>query len=64
MQDQDKPELSTFEVAVELNLSPPTVRMLAVSGQLRAWRFGKVYKFSREAVQQFKQSRELRPVAA
>ena len=59
-----KPELSTGDVASELGLSQPTVRALVQSGQLSAWRFGRVLRFSREAVESFKRAQEVRPQAA
>jgi excisionase family DNA binding protein len=59
----EKPQLSTFEVARELSLSAPTVRSLVKSGALRAWRFGKCFKFSRAAVEEYKQRQEISPLA-
>lgn len=56
--------LSTFEVAHELGISPPTVRELAKSGQLRARRIGKLFKVTRADLDTFKQTCEARARAA
>ncbi len=58
-----KPELSSFEAAQMLGVSVPTVRAFAERGQLPAWRIGKSYKFSRQAIDEFL-NRSARPLAA
>lgn len=56
--------LSTRQVAAELSISPPTVRSLVKSGQLRARRIGKLFKISRADLDAFKHACEQRAVAA
>lgn len=60
---QYKPELGTFEVARLIGVSVPTVRAFAERGELQAWRIGKCYRFSREAVEDFLK-RSARPAVA
>lgn len=61
--DQERPELSTGDVAREIGVTHPTVRKLIERGQLRGWRFGRNYKTSRAAVDEFI-NRSARPLAA
>jgi excisionase family DNA binding protein len=56
--------LSTFEVAAELGVSPPTVRALVKTGTLRARRIGKLFKITRADLDAFKATAERRAVAA
>jgi excisionase family DNA binding protein len=65
MQEQTADQvLSTFQVARELGVSPPTVRVLAKAGELRARRIGKLFRFARADVELFKQESERRALAA
>ncbi len=57
-----RPELSTFDVATLIGVSVPTVRALAERGELAGWRIGKVYRFSRGGVEEFL-NRAARPLA-
>ena len=62
--NEDKPELSTYEVADELGVSPPTVRALVARGAIPAVRYYKRLKFTRRAVEEFKERSVVRPLAA
>ena len=49
---------TTAEVAERLNLSEKTIRNLIDSGDLKAYKFGRVYRISEEQLNNFiKQSR-------
>ncbi len=61
--DQERPQLTTGAVAREIGVTPPTVRRLIEHGHLRGWRFGRNYKTSRAAVEEFL-NRSARPLAA
>ena len=45
--------LTTGEVAERLNLSEKTIRNLIDSGQLKAFKFGRVYRISEEELNNF-----------
>jgi excisionase family DNA binding protein len=60
----ESPVLSVREVAAELGLSVWTIRTYAKRGAIRAYRFGKVFRFSREAINEFKSGAEVRASAA
>jgi excisionase family DNA binding protein len=61
---EDRPELSTYEVADELGISPPTVRALVARGAIPAVRYYKRLKFTRRAVDEFKERSQIRALAA
>lgn len=45
--------LTTAEVAERLNLSEKTIRNLIDSGELKAFKFGRVYRISEEQLNNF-----------
>lgn len=45
--------LTTSEVAEKLNLSEKTIRNLIDSGELKAFKFGRVYRISEEELNNF-----------
>lgn len=45
--------LTTSEVAEKLNLSEKTIRNLIDSGELKAFKFGRVYRISEEQLNNF-----------
>ncbi len=61
---EDKPELTTYDVADELGISPPTVRALVARGAIPAVRYYKRLKFTRRSVDEFKERSIVRPLAA
>ncbi|MDQ3256928.1 MAG: helix-turn-helix domain-containing protein [Acidobacteriota bacterium] len=60
----NSPVLSVRDVAAELGLSVWTVRSLTKAGAIRAYRFGKVFRFDREAVNEFKRGAQVQAAAA
>jgi excisionase family DNA binding protein len=58
------PVLSVRDVASELDVSVWTIRIWVKEGKLPAYRFGKLYKISREALNEFKQGARVRASAA
>jgi len=61
---ESTPVLSVRDVAHELNVSVWTVRIWVKRGQLPAYRFGKLYKISRDAINEFKSGARVKAVAA
>jgi excisionase family DNA binding protein len=58
------PVLSVRDVATELDVSVWTIRIWIKEGRLPAFRFGKLYKVGREALNEFKQGARVRASAA
>ncbi len=60
----ENPVLSVREVAAEFGLSVWTVRSLTKAGAIRGYKFGKVFRFSREAINDFKRGAIVQASAA